>query len=115
VRRFSDYRHFALIGLALFAGMYYQQIGLLDHQCDHPGFLANVVFTPALAVPLYRASQTQSSGQRRSQHSIAGFFCSGGDLSLLVTGDVLTIISAGFWLVVVVPLSVDSLPKQAGR
>lgn len=99
-----DYRHFGLIGLALFAGMATQQIGLLTTSVTNSGFLTGlyVVFTPALAVLLYRARPHRIIWPAAFTALAGIFLLSGGDLSLLVAGDLLTIVSAGFWALQVV-------------
>jgi len=101
---FCDYRHFMLIGLTLFAGMATQQIGLLTTSVTNSGFLTGlyVIFTPALAVLLYRARLHRIVWPAALTALTGIFILSGGDLSLLVTGDLLTIASAGFWALQVV-------------
>jgi drug/metabolite transporter (DMT)-like permease len=95
----GDYIKFAVIGLTLFAGMATQQVGLLTTSVTNSGFLTGlyVVFTPILAVLLYRNMPHPVTWLAALLSLMGIYFLSGGDLGQLVKGDLLTIFSAMFW------------------
>lgn len=94
-----DIGKFCLIGTALFAGMATQQVGLLSTSVTNSGFLTGlyVVFTPLIAIALFREKQHPIIWPSAVIGTTGIFFLSGGDLGELVLGDVLTIVSAVFW------------------
>ncbi len=95
---------FVLIGLCLFGGMAAQQIGLLTITVTNSGFLTGlyVVFTPFLAVLLFRQWPHPIVWPATVLAMLGIFFLSGGNLSQLQTGDLLTVLSAAFWALQVV-------------
>lgn len=95
---------FIAIGLCLFAGMAAQQVGLLTITVTNSGFLTGlyVVFTPFLAVMLFR-QWPHPIVWPATLIAMAGIFLlSGGDLSNLQPGDLLTVFSAACWAMQVV-------------
>ncbi len=95
---------FITIGLCLFAGMAAQQVGLLTITVTNSGFLTGlyVVFTPFLAVLLFR-QWPHPIVWPATLIAMAGIFLlSGGDLSNLQPGDLLTVFSAACWAMQVV-------------
>ncbi len=95
---------FITIGLCLFAGMAAQQVGLLTITVTNSGFLTGlyVVFTPFLAVMLFR-QWPHPIVWPATLIAMAGIFLlSGGDLSNLQPGDLLTVFSAACWAMQVV-------------
>ena len=99
VLQIGDYIKFSVIGLSLFAGMATQQVGLLTTSVTNSGFLTGlyVVFTPILAVLLYRNMPHPVTWAAALLSLMGIYFLSGGDLGQLVKGDILTIFSAMFW------------------
>lgn len=95
---------YAVIGLCLFAGMATQQVGLLTITVTNSGFLTGlyVVFTPFLAVVLFRQWPHIIVWPAALIAFFGIFLLSGGDLAGLQQGDLLTVISAGFWALQVV-------------
>lgn len=95
----DDYIKFAVIGLSLFVGMATQQVGLLTTSVTNSGFLTGlyVVFTPILAVLLYRNMPHPVTWVAALLSLMGIYFLSGGALGQLVKGDILTIFSAMFW------------------
>jgi len=100
----SDVLKFCLIGLALFAGMASQQVGLLSTSVTNSGFLTGlyVVFTPLVAIALYRDMPHVVIWPAAALSLVGIYLLSGGDLGALVVGDFLTILSALFWAIQVV-------------
>jgi drug/metabolite transporter (DMT)-like permease len=76
-----------------------QQVGLLTTSVTNSGFLTGlyVVFTPILAVLLYRNMPHPVTWVAALLSLMGIYFLSGGDLGQLVKGDILTIFSAMFW------------------
>lgn len=111
----SDSRGFIWIGLALFAGMSAQQVGLLTTTVTNSGFLTGlyVVFTPILTVLVLRI-QPHFIVWPGAALSITGIYLlSNGNLSDLRSGDLLTILSALFWAVQV--MLIGKFGKLSGR
>lgn len=111
----TDVGKFCLIGLALFAGMATQQVGLLSTSVTNSGFLTGlyVVFTPLIGIVLFR-SQPHPVIWVGALLALTGiYFLSGGNLGKLVVGDMLTIASAVFWALQVVMIS--RFVGQSGR
>jgi drug/metabolite transporter (DMT)-like permease len=92
---------FALIGVAMFAGMATQQVGLLTTTVSNSGFLTGlyVVFTPLVAVLLFRDHVHPVVWPGASLALLGIFLLSGGDLAALVIGDLLTMVGAVCWAV----------------
>jgi len=110
-----DWLKFVLIGLALFAGIATQQVGLLTTSVTNSGFLTGlyVVFTPLLAVLLFK-EKPHPIVWFAALLSLAGIYLlSGGNAEQLVIGDLLTIASAGFWALQVVMIA--RFVGQSGR
>ena len=87
------------IGLVLFLGMALQQMGLMSTTVTNSGFLTGlyVIFTPILAV-LFLRQWPHIIVWPGAMLSLGGIYLlSGGDLSGLKTGDLLTILCAVFW------------------
>lgn len=97
----GDIGKFCLIGLALFAGMACQQVGLLSTSVTNSGFLTGlyVVFTPLVAIVLFRERPHSIIWLSAFIALVGIYFLSGGQLAELVVGDILTIVSALFWAV----------------
>jgi len=95
---------FAMIGLCLFTGMAAQQVGLLTITVTSSGFLTGlyVVFTPFLAVLLFRQWPHPVIWPATALAMFGIFLLSGGDLSALQRGDFLTVFSAACWALQVV-------------
>jgi len=100
----SDWLKFSAIGVCLFLGMATQQVGLLSTSVTNSGFLTGlyVVFTPLIGRIVFR-NTPHPIVWIAATISVAGiYFLSGGDVSQLVVGDFLTIVSAVFWALQVV-------------
>ncbi len=95
---------FIAIGLCLFAGMAAQQVGLQTITVTNSGFLTGlyVVFTPFLAVLLFRQWPHFIVWPATLIALLGIFLLSGGDLSQLQQGDLLTVLGAAFWALQVV-------------
>jgi len=100
----NHFLQFGLIGLCLFCGMAAQQVGLLTITVTNSGFLTGlyVVFTPFLAVLLFRQWPHPVVWPAALVAFSGIFFLSGGNLSQLQQGDFLTVLSAAFWALQVV-------------
>lgn len=98
------YLQFILIGLCLFGGIATQQVGLVTITVTNSGFLTGlyVVFTPFLAVILFRQWPHPIIWPATAIAMFGIFLLSGGNLSQLQRGDVLTVFSAVFWALQVV-------------
>lgn len=95
---------FGLIGLSLFGGIVFQQIGLLTTTVTNSGFLTGlyVIFVPILMVVALR-KRPHPVIWPASALAFAGLYLlSGGALVSMRTGDLLTILAALFWAVQVV-------------
>lgn len=90
---------FVAIGLCLFAGIATQQVGLMTIAVTNSGFLTGlyVVITPFLAVLLFRQWPHPIVWPAALIAMTGIFFLSGGNLSQLQRGDILTVFSASFW------------------
>ena len=110
-----DIGKFSLIGLALFAGMAAQQVGLLTTSVTNSGFLTGlyVVFTPLIAILLFRELPHPVIWPGALLALVGIFLLSGGDLGALLVGDLLTILSALFWALQVVMIA--RFVGQSGR
>ncbi|WP_099864550.1 DMT family transporter [Pararhizobium haloflavum] len=106
---------FVWIGLALFAGIILQQIGLLTTTVTNSGFLTGlyVVFVPFLMVLALRIAPHPVIWPA-SAFAFAGLYLlSGGAIVSLRAGDLLTILAAGFWAVQVILIA--KFGTQTGR
>lgn len=110
-----DWLKFSLIGLVLFAGMAAQQVGLLTTSVTNSGFLTGlyVVFTPFLVILLFRDYPPLITWLAGLLSLLGIFLLSGGNLSKLVIGDFLTIISAACWALQMVLIA--RFVGQSGR
>lgn len=95
---------FMVIGLCMFTGMAAQQVGLLTITVTNSGFLTGlyVVFTPFLAVLLFRQWPHPVIWPATVIAMFGIFLLSGGNLSTLQRGDFLTVFSAACWALQVV-------------
>ena len=111
----GDIGKFCLIGLALFAGMATQQVGLLSTSVTNSGFLTGlyVVFTPLIGIVLFRSRPHRIIWPGALLALTGIYFLSGGNLGELVAGDMLTIASAVFWALQVVMIA--RFVGQSGR
>ncbi|KQV64484.1 DMT family transporter [Rhizobium sp. Root1220] len=95
-------RHFKLYlmtGLALFGGAVTQQIGLLTTTVTNSSFITGlyVVIVPLIAVVFLRRSPHWIIWPGAIMAVSGIYLLSGGELSALSTGDLLTVICAIFW------------------
>lgn len=103
------------IGVVLFLGMASQQNGLLTTTVTNSGFLTGlyVVFTPLLAVVVLK-EKPHFIIWPSALLALGGIFLlSGGNLSALSQGDLLTILCAVFWAVQVI--LIGKFGKRTGR
>ncbi len=109
------FSQFAVIGLCLFCGMATQQVGLQTITVTNSGFLTGlyVVFTPFLAVLLFQQWPHRIVWPAAAVALLGIFLLSGGDLSALQVGDLLTVFSAMFWALQVV--LIGRFVKQSDR
>jgi drug/metabolite transporter (DMT)-like permease len=94
-----DWRMFGFIGVILFAGMAFQQVGLMTTTVTNSGFLTGlyVVMVPFLAVLIYR-EWPHPVVWPCAFAALAGIFLlSGGDVAALTSGDWLTLLCALCW------------------
>ncbi|WP_245410642.1 DMT family transporter [Notoacmeibacter marinus] len=94
-----EWRGYGLAGLAFFAGMATQQIGLLTTSVSNSGFLTGlyVVFTPFIALLLFREMPRLLILPASFMALVGIFLLSGGIGGQLNEGDWWTILCAGFW------------------
>ena len=97
--RARDHATHALVGAVFFAGMAFQQVGLLTTSVTNSGFLTGlyVLFTPLLGIALFREWPHPVVWPAALVALVAIFLLGGGSLSTLVIGDVYTIVCAVFW------------------
>lgn len=97
----TDYRSFALVGLALFLGATTQQVGLLTTSVTNSSFLTAlyVIFVPVIAVVIYRRNPHWVVWPGAIMMLVGIFLLSGGAFESLTTGDYLSIVCAFFWAV----------------
>lgn len=95
------WRAFILIGLALFGGAVTQQIGLLTTTVTNSSFITGlyVVFVPLIAVAVLRRPPHWIVWPAALMALTGIFLLSGGALSHLTFGDLLTVICAVFWAI----------------
>ncbi|OHV82535.1 DMT family transporter [Ensifer sp. LCM 4579] len=108
-------RNFVFIGLALFGGAVTQQFGLLTTSVTNSGFLTGlyVVFVPILTVVFLRRRPHWIIWPAALMASLGIFLLSGGTLSGLNGGDLLTIVCALFWAVQVMLIGIFA--ARSGR
>lgn len=101
-------RNFVFIGLALFGGAVTQQFGLLSTTVTNSGFLTGlyVVFVPVLTVVFLRRRPHWVIWPAALMASLGIFLLSGGTLSGLTGGDLLTIVCALFWAIQVMLIGI---------
>lgn len=101
-------RNFVFIGLALFGGAVTQQFGLLTTTVINSGFLTGlyVVFVPILTVVFLRRRPHRIIWPAALMASLGIFLLSGGSLSGLTGGDLLTIVCALFWAIQVMLIGI---------
>lgn len=90
------YLQFIIIGAVLFAAMAFQQVGLLTTSVTNSGVLTGlyVVIVPILALFLFREIPHYIIWPSVALTFIGIFLLSGGQLSTLTDGDILTIMCA---------------------
>lgn len=90
---------FALIGLALFAGMSFQQIGLQTTTVTNSGFLTGlyVIFTPLIGIALFRSWPHRVVWPAALVAVVGIAMLSGGAVGGWGTGDSWTVVSAAAW------------------
>ncbi|KAA0700456.1 DMT family transporter [Neorhizobium sp. P12A] len=94
-----DLRLFLLVGLALFGGAATQQVGILTTTVTNSSFITGlyVVFVPLIAV-VFLKRPPHPIVWPAAILALAGIFLlSGGALSHLTGGDLLTVVCAVFW------------------
>jgi drug/metabolite transporter (DMT)-like permease len=113
--RRRDVAGFVATGLALFAGAAFQQVGLLTTTVTNSGFLTGlyVVFTPILTVLFLRRRPHWVIWPAALTACLGIFLLSGGTLTALTLGDMLTIASAALWSVQMICVGVFS--GRSGR
>lgn len=106
---------FVLVGIALFVGMAFQQVGLLSTTVTNSGFLTGlyVVFTPFLAVLIFREWPSHVVWPAALLALLGIGFLSGGSLVGVNRGDLLTLCSAVAWALQVVLIA--RFVVQTGR
>lgn len=102
-----DVAGFTLVGISLFAGMATQQVGLLTTTVTNSGFLTGlyVVLTPMLGIVLFRDVPHRVTWLAAMLALSGIYLLSGGDITELVIGDVLTMLSALCWALQVVMIA----------
>lgn len=95
----ENQKGFMWVGLAFFAGMAFQQVGLKETSVTNAGFLTAlyVVMVPIIMVGVLRVRQPMIIWPAALLSILGIYLLSGGDLSALNSGDLLIIICAGFW------------------
>lgn len=95
----EEMKSFALVGLALFMGATTQQVGLLTTSVTNSSFFTAlyVIFVPVIAVIIYRRNPHWIVWPGALMMLTGIFLLSGGAVSSLTTGDMLSITCAVFW------------------
>lgn len=95
----GEMKSFALVGLALFMGATTQQVGLLTTSVTNSSFLTAlyVIFVPVIAVIIYRRNPHWIVWPGALMMLTGIFLLSGGAVTRLTTGDMLSITCAVFW------------------
>jgi drug/metabolite transporter (DMT)-like permease len=109
------YAAFTAIGIALFAGAVTQQVGLLTTSVTNSGFLTGlyVIMVPILTVVILRRSPHWIIWPAAMMALIGIYLLSGGAISSLSYGDVMTIVCAFFWSIQVFLIGIFA--SQSGR
>lgn len=94
-----DWLAFGFVGLALFSGAITQQIGLMTTTVTNSSFLTGlyVVFVPVISVVALRRYPHWIIWPAAGMSLLGIFLMSGGTLTNLTTGDLLSIVCAFFW------------------
>jgi drug/metabolite transporter (DMT)-like permease len=111
----SDYCGFFFIGVLLFAGAAFQQIGIMTTSVTNAGFLTGlyVVMVPFLAVLLFR-QWPHPVVWPCALTALAGIYLlSGGHLDGLAFGDWLTVVCAAFWALQII--FINRIGIRSGR
>ncbi|MES5098736.1 DMT family transporter [Agrobacterium sp. BA1120] len=97
----GEMKAFVLVGLALFMGATTQQVGLLTTSVTNSSFLTAlyVIFVPVIAVIIYRRNPHWIVWPGALMMLTGIFLLSGGAISRLTTGDMLSITCAVFWAI----------------
>ena len=97
----GEFKAFILVGLALFMGATTQQVGLLTTSVTNSSFLTAlyVIFVPVIAVVIYRRYPHWVVWPGALMMLCGIFLLSGGSMSSLTTGDMLSIVCAFFWAI----------------
>lgn len=92
---------FLLVGLALFGGAATQQIGILTTTVTNSSFITGlyVIFVPLISVVFLRRSPHWIVWPAAIMALTGIFLLSGGALSRLTGGDLMTIVCAVFWAI----------------
>jgi drug/metabolite transporter (DMT)-like permease len=106
---------FVLVGISLFVGMAFQQVGLLSTTVTNSGFLTGlyVVFTPFLSILIFREWPNYIVWPAAVLALLGIGLLSGSGLSGLNKGDLLTLCSAVAWALQVVLIA--RFVVQSGR
>ena len=99
-----DHGAHALVGLALFLGMAFQQVGLLTTSVTNSGFLTGlyVVFTPLLGIAIFRQWPHRAVWPGVALATLGVYLLGGASFVNLSVGDGLTLVCAMFWALQVV-------------
>ena len=99
-----DHSIHALVGVALFLGMAFQQVGLLTTTVTNSGFLTGlyVVFVPFVAIILFKEWPHRIVWPGVAIAVFGVYLLGGASLASFVVGDAYTVICAGFWALQVV-------------
>jgi drug/metabolite transporter (DMT)-like permease len=111
----SDYFGYVFIGLLLFAGAAFQQIGIMTTSVTNSGFLTGlyVVMVPFLAVVLFW-QWPHPVVWPCAMTALAGIYLlSGGKLEGLAIGDWLTVACAAFWALQII--FINRIAIRSGR
>ncbi|MDA4847304.1 DMT family transporter [Hoeflea poritis] len=104
----SDWTGFVWIGIVLFAGMAFQQVGLLTTTVTNAGFLTGlyVVFVPLLVVIILRQRPHPVIWPAALLAFAGIWLLSGGGMTALNQGDMLVIVCAVFWAAQVILIGI---------
>ena len=99
-----DHSIHAMVGVALFLGMAFQQVGLLTTTVTNSGFLTGlyVVFVPFVAIALFREWPHRIVWPSVVIAVFGVYLLAGASLASFAVGDVYTVICAAFWALQVV-------------
>lgn len=97
----GEFKAFVLVGLALLLGATTQQVGLLTTSVTNSSFLTAlyVIFVPVIAVVIYRRYPHWVVWPGALMMLCGIFLLSGGSMSSLTRGDMLSIVCAFFWAI----------------